>query len=154
MTTQEDLFFEIKSSGDIVRLEPLHLVRQGSDLDWDNNWITTTVKVIGGNFSGEYEAMFMTIDYEKFKQELRLLYDNLKGVANFSGLEGQLELKIIGDGLGHFEVNVKACDQPGYGGQLTFTMTFDQTLIKGIGEQLERITKKFPIVGDFNISNE
>ena len=55
----------------------------------------------------------MTIDFEKFKKDLSELYDNLSGSVNFSNIEGYLELKIIGDGIGHFEVNVKACDQPG-----------------------------------------
>ncbi len=30
----------------------------------------------------------MTIDFEAFKQELRLLYNNLKGTARFNGLKG------------------------------------------------------------------
>lgn len=154
MTTQDDIYFEISDSGNIVKLEPKQLVRQGSELDWDNNWIITTITVKGGKFSGQYEAEFMTIDFEKFKQELSLLYNNLNGSATFNGLEEQLELKIKGDGIGHFEMIVTACDQTGYGGKLKFTMSFDQTSIKELVSQLERITKNFPIVGDFNIKNE
>lgn len=154
MTERQEIYFEISDAGDIVRLEPKRLVREGSEIDYDNNWIITTVTVKGGRFSGQFDAEFMTIDFEKFKQELRPLYDNLKGSATFSGLEGQLELKIVGDGIGHFEVCVLASDEPGYGGQLSFTMGFDQTSIKELVHQLDTITKKFPINGDFKIKNE
>ena len=61
-----------------------------------------------------------------------------------------LELQIIGDGIGHFEVNVKASDQPGVNAsELTFTMGFDQTELNELVNQLDRITKQFPIIGDF-----
>lgn len=154
MTERQEIYFEIVDAGDMVRLEPKRLVREGSEIDYDNNWIITTVTVKGGRFSGQFDAEFLTIDFEIFKQELRPLYDNLKGSATFSGLEGQLELKIVGDGIGHFEVSVLACDQPGNGGELSFTMGFDQTSLMEFVHQLDSITKKFPIIGDFKIKNE
>ncbi len=155
MTERQEVYFELFDDGDIVRLEPLELIKYYSDLDWDKNWIKTKVTVKGGKFSGQYSGDFMTVDFEKFKQELSQLYDNLKGTANFNDLEGYLELKIIGDGIGHFEVNVKACDQPGINAsELTFTMGFDQTGLKELVNQLDRITKSFPIIGDFKIKSE
>ena len=154
MTERQEIYFEIFDAGDIVRLEPKRLVREGSEIDYDNNCIITTVTVKGGKFSGQFDAEFMTIEFEKFKQELKPLYDNLKGSATFSGLEGQLELKIVGDKIGHFEVSVVASDQPGDGGQLSYTMEIDQTSIKELVYQLDTITKMFPINGDFKIKNE
>jgi len=155
MTDKQDISFEIFDSGDLVRLEPIELIKYDSDLDWDRNWIKTKVTLKGGKFSGQYVGDFMTVDFEKFKQELSELYDNLSWTANFIDLEGYLNLKIIGDGLGHFEVNVLACDQPGINGsQLTFKMSFDQTQIKELVYQLDLITKEYPIVGDFMIKNE
>src|SRR5690606_4933969 len=103
MIESEEMYFEIVDAGDIVRLEPLELIKYCSDLDWDKNWIKTKVVVKSGKFSGQYWGEFMTVDFEKFKQELSRLYDNLNGTANFNDLEGYLELKIIGDGIGHFE---------------------------------------------------
>ncbi|MBI5540796.1 MAG: hypothetical protein HY951_12100 [Bacteroidia bacterium] len=152
--TQQDLFFEISDSVNFVRLEPIALVRENSQLDWDNNWIKTKVIVNCGAFSGQFVADFMTVDFEKFKQEFELLYSNFKGSAIFSGLEKQLELNILGDGLGHFEVNVKASDKPNEGNELTFLLSFDQTQIKELIWQLDTITKRFPIVGDFKIKNK
>lgn len=155
MDEKQEIYFEIFDAGDLVRLEPIELIKYNSDVDWDKNWIKTQVTIKGGKFSGQYSGDFMTVDFEKFKQELSILYDNLQGTANFNDLEGFLELKITGDGIGHFEVNVKACDQPGVNAsELTFTMGFDQTELKDLVNQLDRITKQFPITGDFNIKNE
>lgn len=154
MDKRQEIYFEIFDSGDLVRLEPIELIRYNSDVEWDKNWIKTQVTIKGGKFSGQYTGDFMTFDFEKFKQELSILYDNLQGTANFNDLEGYLELKITGDGIGHFEVDVKACDQPGVNAsELTFTMGFDQTEIKDLVNQLDRITKQFPITGDLNIKN-
>jgi hypothetical protein len=150
----DNLYFELSDAGNSVRLEPKVLLHPGAKEKWDKNWIKTQVLVKGGRFAGNFDAAFMTIDFEKFKQELNALFNNLKGTAIFSGLEDQLKMKICGDGLGHFIVDVIACDQPGVGAELTFSMGFDQTIIRELVEQLTRITKCFPIVGDFNIKNE
>jgi len=155
MTDEEDSYFEISENENLVRLEPIELVNYNSTLDWDNNFIKTKITVKGGAFSGQYFADIMTVDFEKFKQELVPLYDNLKGSAIFTDLEHALELKIKGDGLGHFEVNVKAWDKPNIDcSELTFALSFDQTKLKSLVNQLDRITKKFPIIGDFKIKNK
>lgn len=155
MKDKQEIYFELLDAGDIVRLEPIELIKYDSNIDWDKNWVNTKVTVKGGKFSGQYSGEFLTMDFEKFKQELSRLYNDLNGIVNFNDLEGYLELKIIGDGIGHFEVNVKACDQPGVNSsELTFTMGFDQTELKNLVLQLERITKLFPIIGDFKIKNE
>ena len=149
-----ELQFELQSSGNMIKLEPLELAYSNSTIDWDNNWIRTKICARGGVFSGEYIADIMTTDYEKFKQELNTLYDNLKGKAFFSDLEGALKLEIQGDGLGHFKVDVTVCDEPCFGAKLNFTMTFDQTYIKPMVRQMNEITKRDPIRGkEFKIRN-
>ena len=155
MTDEQDLYFEISDNENLVRLEPIELINYNSTLDWDNNFIKTKITIKGGAFSGQYFADIMTVDFEKFKQELDTLYDNLKGSATFADREHALELKINGDGLGHFEVNVKAWDKPNIDcSELTFAMSFDQTEIKSKVNQLDGITKKFPIIGEFKIKNK
>ena len=155
MTDRQEIYFELFDSGNLVRLEPIELIKHQSEHDWDKNWIKTKVTVRGGKFSDQYIGNIMTVNFEKFKQELVKLYDNLGGTATFHDLEGFLKLKINGDGLGHFEVNVKACDQPGiYGSELTFSLAFDQTELKTLANQLHTITRQFPIIGEFNIKNE
>jgi hypothetical protein len=147
--TTEDLYFEIADGDSIVRIEPIVLLHKDSDNDWDKNCIKTNITVKGGSFTGKYNADFMTLDFEKFKQEFEKLYDNLSGYANFYGLESYLELKIKGDGIGHFEVDVTACDEPGINeSKLNFTLSFDQTQIQELVRQLDNITKEFPVTGD------
>jgi hypothetical protein len=155
MIEKQEMYFEIIDSCNIVRIEPFELINSESDLDWDRNWIKTKITIKGGAFSGQYLGEFMTVDFEVFKQELTKLYDNLEGTASFNDLEGYLELKIIGDGIGHFEVDVKACDQIGENESiLIFSMEFDQTFLNGMLFQLERITNQFPIIGDLNSKNK
>ena len=148
------LCFDLQNSGNIVRLEPIGLINYRSSIDWDNNWIKTKITIKGGAFGGQYEADVMTIDFERFKQELYALYNNLNGKAVFADLERVLKLEIQGDGLGHFEVKVTAHDEPCFGANLNFTMYFDQTYIKPLVHQLNEITKQFPIKGDFKIQNK
>jgi hypothetical protein len=148
MTDRQELFFELFDAGNIVRLEPIESIKYDSSLDWDKNWVKTKVTAKSGTFSGQYIGNFMTVDFEKIKRDLSWLYDNLTGTISFNDLEGYLELHITGDGIGHFEVNVKACDQPGINGsELTFTLGIDQAELTGLVSQLDRITKQFPIVG-------
>jgi len=146
--------FEIFDAGDILRLEPIQVYDDTSQLDWDRNWVKTKVTVKGGVFSGQFLADFMTTDFELFKRELIKLDKDFSGTAKLEPLEGQLLLNISGDGLGHFEVKCKATDQPGYGGTLSFVFSFDQTELPRLISELDKITKAFPIKGDLNIKNE
>lgn len=141
--------FEISDPSYMVKIEPLELSYYDADNDWDANWIKSKVSVKAGNFHGDYTADFRTHDFVSFKKHLEVLYDNLSGAAEFYDIEGYLELKIYGDGIGHFEVQVDACDNPGHEARhLTFTMHFDQTYIKGFVNDLNAITQEFPIIGN------
>ena len=143
-----ETFFEIADSGDYVRVEALEFAHYDAELDWDKNWLKSKVIVKAGSFSGEYNAEFMTTDFARFKKDFSALYDNLSGGAMFNDVERYLELRIIGDGNGHFKMNVIANDMPGiYGSQLTFEIDFDQTYINNIVRQLNKITDAFPVVG-------
>ena len=142
-----DTYFEITDAGDIIRIEPLFLTS-------DRNWLKTKVTVKGGVFSGQFVADFMPTDFESFKRQFKNLYNDFNATATFAPLEKQLALKIKGDGLGHFEVDCQATPEPHIGQTLTFSISFDQTEIKEIVRQLDKITKAFPIGGDFKIHNE
>lgn len=150
----KDLYFEICDAGDIIRLEPIQVYDDASQLDWDRNWVRTKVIVKGGAFSGQFTADLMTTDFELFKRDLRNLDKDFKGTAKFSPLEEQLILNIAGDGLGHFETKCNVTDRPGYGRTLSFSLSFDQTELPRLINELDKITKTFPIRGDFSIRNE
>ena len=149
-----DTKFEIYDGCNIIGLEPIQVYDDSSQLDWDRNWVRTNVTVKSGAFSGQFTADFMTTDFELFKRDLKNLDKDFNGTAKLEPLEGQLILNITGDGLGHFEVKCAATDQPGYGGTLSFTLSFDQTELPRLINELDKITKAFPIKGDFTIKNE
>jgi hypothetical protein len=154
MTHSSDIYFEIFDGGDLIRLEPIQAYDNTSQHDWDRNWVRTMITVKGGVFSGQFMADFMTTDFELLKRGLKNLDKDFQGSAKLEPLEKQLLLDITGDGLGHFEVKCTANDQPNYGGTLSFNLTFDQTELPRLINELDIITKAFPIRGEFNIKNE
>ena len=97
----------------------------------------------------------MTIDIEKFKQELKRIYKDLSGVTMFYCLDEDIEIKIKGDGIGHFTAHCLARDSTTpEGSRLSFNLFFDQSYIPNFINQLDAITKAFPIVGNLKIKNE
>ncbi|MEO8236390.1 MAG: hypothetical protein ABI549_13315 [Flavobacterium sp.] len=145
---EETTYFEITESGDFIRIDLIGLNYPNAELDWDRNWISGIVKVKAGVFSGEFKADFMTVDFFSFKNELVKLYDNLNGIATFHTLESQVEMKIVGDGIGHLNAECVVMDNAGNGNKLKFEISFDQTHVPKILNQLEKIVNKFPKTGE------
>jgi hypothetical protein len=139
--------FEISDAGNYLRIEPMERMQYNSDYISDKNWIDTRISVKAGGFIGQYTMLITTGDFEYFRRDLAGLYDDLAGKIKFSPLEGQLTLDITGDGIGHFRVSGEARDNVGFGNQLYFKLSFDQTFIKELVSQLEGITNDFPIIG-------
>ncbi len=144
----ENTFFEISDSGDFIRIELISYCHTNAELDWDKNWIIGFVKVKAGAFSGEFKTDFMTVDFVSFKNELVKLYEKLNGIATFHTLESQVEIKIIGDGIGHLKAKCEVMDYAGTGNKLVFEIDFDQTYIPKILNQLDEIINKFPKIGE------
>ncbi|AWA31060.1 hypothetical protein HYN48_13735 [Flavobacterium magnum] len=106
MDLENETYFEIFDSGSFIKLEPIEYTYLSAEMDWDKNWIKTKVEIRLENFTGNYIAEFTTLDFEDFERQISALYDNLNGTASFSDMENYLELRIVGDGIGHFEVTV------------------------------------------------
>ena len=145
---EETNFFEISENGSFIRIDLIDFNYPYADLDWDKNWISGIVKVKAGAFSGEFKTDFMTVDFVSFKNEMEKLYDKLNGIATFYTLENQVEIKIIGDGIGHLKAECEVMDYAGIGNKLKFEIDFDQTYIPKLLNQLEKITKRFPKIGE------
>lgn len=141
--------FEIFDTGNFIRVVPLRFMHPNADMDWDRNWIETHIEINAEPFHGKYRTSLMTGDFEKFKQELKRIYNDLSGVTMFDSMESEIEIKIKGDGLGHFKANCIATDRTTVdGSELSFVLDFDQTQIPELIKQLEEITTAFPIFGD------
>lgn len=148
MTDENSTYFEIKESGNLIKIEVFGLQYPNADDDWDRNWLTSIVSVKAGVFSGKFKANLMTTDFETFKNQIIKLYNKLDGVATFYTLESQANIKIIGDGIGHLDAQCEVMDNVGFGNKLNFKINFDQTQIPKLINQLEKITKEFPIKGE------
>ena len=140
--------FELIDNKFSLQIEPLGLMFPNAQTDRDKSLISTKIIINAGGFKADYIAEIMTIDFVRFKNELKSLYDNLSGYANFDCLERYLTIKIKGDGLGHFNANCEAIDNPGFEeSTLNLTLHFDQTQINNLVDQLDLIIKEFPANG-------
>lgn len=152
---EQEIYFEITDGPDIVKIEPLRWTHTDAEIDWDRNWVHSRISIKGGAFRGQFNCDLLTRDFELFKRQLKSAYKNLNETVTFDTMEGQIEIKCVGDGLGHFQVDCKARDEAGISNELNVTMSFDQTAIPNLVRQLDKITTTFPIQGtELNVRNE
>lgn len=112
---------------------------------YDDNWLRVVVSIHCGAFRGEFDAAFLTSEIDAFRQQASVLYESLKGRAEFQTLEEQLSLSLTGDGLGHIELRGEALDQPGIGNRLSFTVHLDQTELHSSLQSLNAILATYPV---------
>lgn len=121
--------------------------RAASGDHYDDNWLSVVVEVNAGGFSGKLDAAFLTEDFVGFRDQLVVLYDSLKGEANFATLEGQLSIRVTGNGRGGLVVSGEALDQPGLGNKMLFEFALDQTSLLPMLRELNEIVSLFPVRG-------
>jgi hypothetical protein len=110
----------------------------------DANGIPTLIELTLGTFvPGSYGGSIRASLYDElwyvgdFRDDLRLLYDTLKGKAQVHG-ESYFDLEIEGDGLGYFLVRGSAVARSAGETRLTFGMVFDQTIIPNLMRSIDR----------------
>ena len=113
----------------------------GSNSD---GWLPSRIEVSAGAFRGGFPSDLDCWAFERFAREVRELYKTLKGTATFSTYEGQLELSLVGDGLGHVEVKAQAMDYAGTGNKLAFRLHLDQTELPTLMKDLDAIVATYP----------
>jgi hypothetical protein len=134
-----------QSQHERIEVEVLRYERSPVGEYHDDNWLTVQVRVFIGGFRGTVDAAFVTEEFLAFLAELRPLHERLSGTAEFATLEGQLHLRLTGDGKGHIELVGEVSDQPGIGNRLHFTLHFDQSQLGTSIYELERVTSGFPV---------
>jgi hypothetical protein len=112
----------------------------------DDNWLTVQISVSVGGFHGGTDASFLTGEFVSFLSQLRPLYETLRGTAEFATIEGQLRMRLVGDGKGHIELKGKVADRPGDGNRLSFTLQLDQTQLGNSIREIEAVLAVFPVV--------
>ncbi len=111
----------------------------------DDNWLSVVVEVRSGAFSGKFDAAFLTEDFVGFRDKLVVLYDSLKGEVNFTTLEEQLSIRVVGNGHGGLTVSGEAVDQPGICNKLVFEFALDQTALLPVIREVNEIISLFPV---------
>jgi hypothetical protein len=94
------------------------------------DWISACVTFRVGKFNGQIPLMLTLHDIIHFKEQLESLYDDLKGGAELTTIEQQVELKVKTDGLGHMFTEGYLKDDVSFGNKLSFKINFDQTILK------------------------
>ena len=112
---------------------------------YDDNWLVVAIAVTAGGFSGQTRATILTDELVSFSEQLHALYECLKGSAEFTTLEGQLSLKLVGDGRGHIHLSGGVSDRAGLGNTLSFTFEFDQTMLQQSINELDSAIRAFPV---------
>jgi len=140
----EDLEFVVGSlGGEHLRLRHLQFYPEATD-EWSRSWVTTLIDVCVGGFPGQVKAALRSEDFRRFHRDLACLYEELRGEATFETLEGWLQLKVVGDGLGHFAMDGEVTDYPGTGNRLRFELSFDQTEVPPMLRSLAAILAVCP----------
>jgi hypothetical protein len=121
--------------------------RAGSSDYWDGNWLNAVIEIDAGGFRGLYGAYLRAEELREFREGLARLYSFDIKETKFETMEGQLDINVRGDGLGHFTAECVAVDQAGTGNRLSFTLSFDQTDIPAILRGLDSLVEEFPVRG-------
>ncbi len=145
MVNSKPAYFELRDDESFIRIKLIKVIYPNAIQEWDRSWIKAKVSVKAGSFSGQFDTQFMTTDFKRFKQDLTFLYDKLEGTMAFDTLEGQVKIKIKGDGIGHFEACCSVRDNVGTGNKLEFELNFDQTAIPDLLRQLKTIIDTYPV---------
>ena len=111
----------------------------------DDNWLTATIAVCVGGFSGRVGAAIVTDELVRFAQQLHRLYEELSGSAEFSTLEGQLSLTLSCDTRGHVALRGEVLDQAGIGNRLSFHLDLDQSFLQQSIRDLDTVIRAFPV---------
>jgi|GEM_PF-4921620 len=104
-------------------------------------WLTTTVCFDYKDFSARFPIYLMLNDIYPFFEQLEVLNKDLKGEANFTTIEGNIDLKLLTDGLGHIEINGKIRHGSDYSLETSFIIPSDQTFLNALLNQCKEILK-------------
>lgn len=126
--------------GDDVRLT---LATPPFDLDGPAGYAAypATIEVKAGPFHGSFSSHLYVGELEAFRRGLADLYDTLAGVASLSALEGTIEMKLAGNGLGHVQITGYVVDEPARKNRLQFDFDLDQTFLPSIRDALRAVSR-------------
>ena len=107
------------------------------------DWFQAETNISVNSFKGNITPYFEISDFNRFYTQLVELYEKLKGEAELNPIEGQFGLKLIGDGMGHIQVEGIAYTHATYGSCLKFEFEEDQTHLPKLIKSLEQVVHSY-----------
>lgn len=111
----------------------------------DANWLSCTVLLGIGAFSGSLAASFTTHDFARFFGQFQAALSALEGVVSFLTDEDMLRLNLKFEKTGRVQISGLAQELGLTKAALTFSFESDQSFLTQTCRQLEKVTKKFPV---------
>lgn len=133
--------------GEFLTLTLFARTHLGATDYWDGNWVAASVKVRAGGFQGTVGGDLRAEELVAFHAALGVVQDSLRGVAEFTTMEGWLSIRVEGDGRGHLVCRCIIRDEPGTGNTLTCTLASDQTFFRSTVAELAAAVQAFPVIG-------
>jgi hypothetical protein len=148
MNDEQTYFIIGSETSEFLKVEVLNYIYP-DDTDWHaGNLLKAKIQIKVGGFSASFFAELEATSFGGFKNELRRIYHDPKGITQFYSLEDWIIIKLKADGLGNFEVLCYACDFPPMGNKLEFELKkINQTYLTELTVQLNKILEKFPVKG-------
>lgn len=114
----------------------VRLIGRSEWTDSVEGWSDAEVRIHAGGFRVSYRASFVADDFARFLEGLRSVWRTLAGEAAFAPIEGQLVVRVVGDGRGGIDVMGEALDMS-RDNHLRFHLSLDQTYLVAPLRELE-----------------
>src|SRR5947208_1811455 len=128
-----------ESERERIEVDVMSYERPASGEHHDDNWLSVSITVRIGGFSGRAGAAIVTDELVRFAEQLHRLYDELTGSAEFRTLEGQLSLTLSCDTRGHIALRGEVLDQAGIGNRLSFHLDLDRSFLQQSIRELDAV---------------
>ena len=118
------------------------------DSGWDANWLVCDVELdIGllGTFHAHHRPAVLTVEFERFRDQLRVLDEKLAGTAALEHTEEQVGLTVR---MNAGKRTVEGFLADSTAGRLSFeNIEIDQSCVRRWLEQFDEIVEAFPVRG-------
>jgi hypothetical protein len=139
---EEDQFL-IGANDGHIRLQILRLLDYPKTCFWGGYDTKSFIEIQAQNYSANAEIYISTYEIYKFYIQLNESYKSLKGNAFLKSYEGNLNLNISFNELGHIEINGEFKAEMHSVTKLTFELSGDQSYMLSTLNSLIQIVDKY-----------
>lgn len=119
--------------------------RPGASDYHDANWLTVSVSIAAGVFSGSFAASFGTYELADLLRQLRKGIDALSGTFIFENMERDVLMRIEFAQRGKARICGEAKPSSSPQSSLTFAFETDQSYLSQAVEALSAVVRRFPV---------